>query len=89
MKSRLRQEGMNSAEPAQQGSELETPTFTFVKREFNVNHAQTGSLTLPREKQEKPAQTGTLASSTTDLRKTFFIASLIFLFEAVLYFAWK
>lgn len=66
-----------------------TPTFTFVKREIDSVQAQSSSPASSNEKQEKPGQIETLASPTADLRKTFLIAGILFIFEAVLYWAWK
>lgn len=66
-----------------------SPTFSFVKGEFESTQAQTSSLASKLEKQEKMVQTEILGSGFADLRKTFLIASIIFLIEAVLYLAWK
>lgn len=68
---------------------FQTPTFSFVKREFDQNLTSL-SLKGPSSKsKENSTQIDFSASIKFDILKTFILASFIFAAEAMLYWLWK
>lgn len=68
---------------------FEPVTFTFVKGEFNGREAIKAGQAQQFKKSVDSGQTTILASTRKDLVKTFFLASVILVSEAVLYFLWN
>lgn len=69
-------------------SEFASSIFSFVKGEFDKTKISTNPQKLPVERYEKTDQTAGLASISHDLVKTLVLASVIFVAQAMLYFAW-
>lgn len=65
---------------------FEPVTFSFVKREFAKGETSEASQAQVLKKAVFSNQTAVLASTKRDLFKTFILASVILVAEAVLYF---
>ena len=69
-------------------AQFTTPTFEFVKREFDASKLSSDSQAQNLKRTKTLGRNEIIASSPRDLLKTLVISMLILATEVVLYFAW-